>query len=80
MTETFEILIIYKGIEQAFKARFERWGYSHRIAVLINETTFNFEPDEEGGYRVLVTDANQREEVQLSLLEIISKKLKSLTE
>ncbi len=37
--------------EQDFKARFERWGYTHRFFVLIGEETYTFEPDEEGSYR-----------------------------
>lgn len=54
MNEPFVITVSYLGREHEFIARFERWDYTHRIAVLIGETTFNFEPDEEGGYRAIV--------------------------
>lgn len=53
MNEPFVIPVIFEGTAHEFKARFERWGYTHRIAVLIDENTFTFEPDEEGGYRAL---------------------------
>lgn len=49
----FNLPVVYQGIEHEFKARFERYGYTHRIAVLIDETTVIFEPDEEGSYRAL---------------------------
>ncbi len=55
MTETFVLPVNYLGTEQEFKARFERYGYTHRMAVLIDEDTFVFEPDEEGSYRALMS-------------------------
>jgi hypothetical protein len=42
MNELFVIPVNYRGTEQEFKARFKRWGYTHRIAVLISETTVTF--------------------------------------
>ena len=75
MNEPFNIPIIYQGEEQELKARFERWGYTHRIAVLIGETTVTFEPDEEGGYRALATQP-----VDTHLLSLIAEKLAKLSE
>ena len=77
MNEPFVIPVTYEGTEHEFKARFERWGYTHRIAVLIDETTFVFEPDEEGSYRAL-TDANP-DKVNISLLQAIADKLAKLS-
>jgi hypothetical protein len=74
MNEPFNLPIIYQGVEQEFKARFERWGYTHRIAVLIGETTVTFEPDEEGGYRALALQP-----VSVDLLRIIAEKLAALS-
>ena len=51
MNGPFNIPVVYEGEALEFKARFERWGYTHRMAVLIGDTTVTFEPDEEGGYR-----------------------------
>jgi hypothetical protein len=53
MNEPFILPVVFGGTNYEFKARFERWGYTHRIAVLIGEETFVFEPDEEGSYRAL---------------------------
>ncbi|MDB5004442.1 MAG: hypothetical protein JWQ34_2667 [Mucilaginibacter sp.] len=75
MNEPFNLPIIYQGEEQDLKARFERWGYTHRIAVLIGETTVTFEPDEEGGYRALATQP-----VDTHLLSIVAEKLAKLSE
>jgi hypothetical protein len=53
MNELFILSVAYLGKEYELKARFERWGYTHRFMVLIDEETFTFEPDEEGSYRAL---------------------------
>jgi len=73
MNEPFIIPVNYLGTEHEFKARFERWGYTHRIAVLIDETTVIFEPDEEGGYRALATQP-----VPVDLLRAVAEKLATL--
>jgi hypothetical protein len=76
MNEPFLIAVTYQGSEQEYKARFERWGYTHRIAVLIDETTVVFEPDEEGGYRAIRMD-NASGTVAFGLLQAISEKLQA---
>jgi hypothetical protein len=78
MNEPFVIPVIYQGTEHEFKARFERWGYTYRIIVLIGETTFTFEPDEEGGYRVLAKCA--ADTVSPGLLQAIAEKLAKLSD
>lgn len=74
MNEPFNLPIVYRGEELELKARFERWGYTHRMAVLIGETTVTFEPDEEGSYRAMGTG-----NVETGLLEVIVKKLVTLS-
>jgi len=64
--------------DQEYKARFERWGYTHRIAVLIDETTFTFEPDEEGGYRALSELSTSK--VNVSLLQAVAEQLAKLSD
>jgi hypothetical protein len=80
MNEPFIIAVMYLGTEHEFKARFERWGYTHRIAVLIDETTVTFEPDEEGGYRALAGPelAATIEVPHVNLLRAVAAKLASL--
>jgi len=78
MNEPFLIPIVFEEVTYEFKARFERWGYSHRIAVLIDEITYNFEPDEEGGYRALVNPESPVPLLNIKLLRAISEKLIAL--
>jgi len=79
MNQSFILPVLYQGTEFEFKARFERWGYTHRIAVLIDEETFVFEPDEEGNYRGLNT-GGKADEHNILLLEAVAKKLKTLSD
>jgi hypothetical protein len=76
MAEAFILAVDYQGTEHEFKARFERWGYTHRIAVLIDEHTFTFEPDEEGGYRALTE--SHADKFDVSLLQAVAEKLVKL--
>ena len=75
MNEPFILSVAYLGEDYELKARFERWGYTHRFMVLIGEETFTFEPDEEGSYRSLgdVTPGNT------ALVQAIAEKLVSLS-
>ncbi len=75
MNEPFILPVAFEGEEYELKARFERFGYTHRIAVLIGELTFTFEPDEEGSYRALGV---AQEGVDIGLLQAVAKKLASL--
>ena len=77
MNEPFTIPVIYQGTELEFRACFERWGYTHRFAVLIGEITVAFEPDEEGSYRAL-TEADSLI-INVSLLRAIADKLAALS-
>ncbi len=81
MHEPFIIPVIYQGTEHEFKARFERWGYTHRIAVLIDEMTVTFEPDEEGGYRALSNNGQPlaANSVDIHLFQLIAEKLAKLS-
>lgn len=79
MNEPFYLPVIYQGRELELKARFERWGYTYRISVLVAEETFIFEPDEEGGYRAL-GNAQQLSATDAGLLRAIAEKLTALGE
>lgn len=78
MNEPFNIPVSYQGTEHEFKARFERYGYTHRIAVLIDENTVVFEPDEEGSYRAMKV-ANDAIQVDVSLLQAVAERLAKLS-
>lgn len=81
MTETFILPVDYLGTGHEFKARFERYGYTHRIAVLIDENTYVFEPDEEGSYRAMnnVAGAVGAAVVNINLLQAVAEKLADLS-
>jgi hypothetical protein len=77
MNEPFTIAVFYQGTEHEFKARFERWGYTHRFAVLIDEITITFEPDEEGNYRALTETSPDK--IHRNLLQAVAEKLGKLS-
>ncbi|MGY3211872.1 hypothetical protein [Mucilaginibacter sp. HD30] len=81
MTETFILPVDFLGTAHEFKARFERYGYTHRIAVLVDEHTFTFEPDEEGSYRAINTPENPvtSNVISISLLKAVADKLAKLS-
>ena len=74
MNELFILPVVFSGTEYEFKARMERWGYTHRIAVLIDEQTYTFEPDEKGSYRTL----GDCMPTNINLLQAVTEKLASL--
>jgi hypothetical protein len=80
MNEPFILALTFQGKDLELKARLERVGYTHRIAVLVGETTFTFEPDEEGGYRALTIPggAAHSDATDTGLLNAIAEKLISL--
>ncbi|WP_295769240.1 hypothetical protein [uncultured Mucilaginibacter sp.] len=77
MNEPFHLHIDYDGEERELPARFERWGYSHRFAVLIGETAYHFEPDEEDSYRV-ISEKTEYINAPVGLLKAIARKLATL--
>jgi len=81
MNEPFVIPVSYQGTEHEFKARFERWGYTHRIAVLIDDVIFTFEPDEEGGYRAMTNPEQPAAtaKINIQLLQLVAEKLAKLS-
>jgi len=74
MNEPFNLPVTYKGEELELKARFERWGYTHRFVVLFGETTVTFEPDDEGNYRALGEG-----QIEIGLLQMVASKLAALS-
>ena len=75
MNEPFILSVAYLGEEYELKARFERWGYTHRFMVSLNEDTVTFEPDEEGSYRAVGTVSAAGKH----LLQTVADKLASLS-
>jgi len=76
MNEPFLLALTYQNKTLEFPAAFQRYGYTYRIVVTINEVNYIFEPDEEGCYRVI---GNAATAADTSLLRAIAEKLQSLS-
>ena len=77
MNEPFLLEVIYQDKPLEFPAAFQRYGYTYRIVVSINEINFVFEPDEEGLYRAIGTPSDT---VDAGLLRAIAEKLRLLSD
>lgn len=76
MNEPFVLEITYQNKSLEFPAAFQRYGYTYRIAVSIDEHPYVFEPDEEGQYRVVGAPPGAQPDV--GLLQAIVGKLAKL--
>jgi len=77
MNEPFQLEVTYQNKPYEFHAAFQRYGYTYRIVVVINEVNYIFVPDEEGNYRVIGTPASNNQ-VETGLLRTIAEKLRSI--
>ena len=78
MAESFTLTIDYNGKELLFPAELRVTGYTHKIAVTIENTEILFEPDEEGKYRALLSESDMRKNtIPIELLQQITAELDS---
>lgn len=77
MNEPFVLEITWQNKPYEFHASFQRYGYTYRIVVVINEVNYIFEPDEEGNYRVIGTLVANGQ-VDTGLLRAVAEKLQSI--
>lgn len=75
MNEPFLLDLTYQNKTLEFPAAFQRYGYTYRIVVTVNEVNYIFEPDEEGLYRVIGSPSGP---VDTNLLGLIAEKLQKL--
>lgn len=75
MNEPFLLEISYQNNTLEFPAAFQRWGYTYRIVVTVQEVNYIFEPDEEGNYRVIGSPSAN---IDTGLLQAIAEKLREL--
>ncbi len=73
--ESFELPVIYKGQETIMYGKFERWGYSYRIHIMIDESEIVFEPDEERNFRAIIEDIDIRLTVKVDFVKAIGEAL-----
>jgi hypothetical protein len=81
MDERFLLEITYQGEPLKYDAQLRSRGYVHYYEVDIDGIPVQFEPDEEGSYRALVTPEqinNKDNNIETGLLQALVKKLESL--
>ncbi len=81
MQERFLLEVTYQGELLKYDAELRSRGYVHYYAVDLDGVTVQFEPDEEGSYRALVTPEqlnDKNNKIDLGLLQALVKKLESL--
>jgi len=72
--------ITYTGIAYELETRIYQYGYIHRVEVMIDNILVQFEQDDEENYRALVSveQMEQSKNINIGLLEAISKQLSAL--
>jgi hypothetical protein len=81
MDERFLLTVTYKGEVLKYDAELKGYGYVHRVAVDVDGVIVQFEPDEEGYYRALVSPEqlnNKENNLEVGLLQLIAQKLEEL--
>lgn len=80
MDNSFELPIHYNGEDHLFPASLITYGYSYKIAVTVFDTIINFEPDEEGNYRAIVSpeEIKHNTSITKALLQTIAETLQEL--
>jgi hypothetical protein len=76
MNEPFILELSFRNKTYELPSAFQRYGYTYRIAVSIDDQSYVFEPDEEGKYRVL--GAPEGVKPDIGLLQAIAEKLEKL--
>lgn len=77
MNESLVLPLKHHGREIEFEVRAFRYGYTHRVEVMIEGLPVIFEPDEEGNYRALLPAAGIND---FSLVCAIAHSLNGLTD
>ena len=78
MAESFTLNVYYKGGEKIFDAELRVMGYTHKIAVNINDVEVLFEPDEERNYRAVVSDIDiNKNRIDIELIKLIAAELEA---
>lgn len=81
MEEPFILTVPYKGGEKEVQAQLQLAGYSHRFAVMIDDTEMYFERDDSGDYRALLPPHVTEKEAQHldhELLQAIAEKIQEI--
>ncbi len=78
MAEAFTLVIFYKGEQKNLDAELRVIGYTHKIAININDIEVLFEPDEERNYRAVLSDADMnKKRIDVDLIRLIAAELEA---
>ncbi len=78
MAEAFTLAVLYKGEQKIFDAELRVMGYTHKIAININDAELLFEPDEERNYRAVVCEADiNKNRIDIELIKLIAAELET---
>lgn len=59
MEEEFILPVEYKSKQMELPCVFRKLGYTYKISIIVNNQEFNFEPDEEGRFRVVFANIHE---------------------
>ena len=77
MADSFNLPVEFNGKELTYPAQIMRYGFTHKVHVMIDDVLVVFEPDEERNYRATVDPATAPN-IGKALLEEISTTLQFL--
>lgn len=77
MNEPFLLTVTYQNKPYELPAAFQRYGYTYRIVVVIDDSNYIFEPDEEGNYRV-IREVPAQVQIDAGLLRAVAEKLQAI--
>jgi hypothetical protein len=74
MAESFTLVVNYKGKEYQLDSELRVFGYTHKVAIKLEEEEILFEPDEERNYRAVIPEG-PKIEIDIGLIQTIAKEL-----
>ena len=78
MAESFTVTVAWKNQDHSFEAELRMFGYTYKIAVMVDGVEVIFEPDEERNFRAMVPpDLEIRKIPAAGLLEAIAEELET---
>jgi hypothetical protein len=78
MGSDLTLSVTYRNQEYNFPAELRVFGYTHKIAVTVNDTIVLFEPDEERNYRAVIADSEKNKKtIDPELLQAIAEELET---
>lgn len=77
--EPVDLTIQYDGKERHYQTTFRRYGYTYRIQVAVENVLVDFEPDEEGQFRAIMSEPDKPEyrSIDRGLLQTIADELQT---